>query len=42
MTAQEVQERLNFMDGIQKARMLVLRQLLREDATFKALVQICK
>lgn len=39
MTEQELRERLDFIDGIQKAQMLVLRQLLRENATLKAKVK---
>lgn len=35
MTAQELREHLDFIDGIQKAQMLVLRQLLRENAELK-------
>ena len=35
MTEQELREHLDFIDGIQKAQMLVLRQLLRENAELK-------
>lgn len=35
MTEQELREHIDFIDGIQKAQMLVLRQLLRENAELK-------
>jgi len=36
MTETELREHLDFIDGVQKAQMLVLRQLLRENAELKA------
>ena len=39
MTEQELREHFDFIDGIQKAQMLVLRLLLRESDTLKAKVR---
>ncbi|CAM2789393.1 hypothetical protein [Janthinobacterium lividum] len=39
MTEQELREHLDFIDGIQKAQMLVLRELLRENAELKSKVR---
>ena len=38
MTEEELREHLDFVDGVQKAQMVVLRLLLREQPSLKTIV----
>jgi hypothetical protein len=39
MTEKELREHLDFVDGVQKAQMLVLRLLLREQPSLKTILR---